>query len=999
MLFCLYLPENIIKRLLMTIKNFLTKTSVSLLFLCVLFTLNAFSQQKRTISGKILDDKGIPLQGVTIVAKTSKVATASDAAGGFKLNVPEAEKTLIISSIGFTTQEMDITGKTNVDVVMSGMGQSLGDIVVTGYGTARKKDLTGAVANITSKDFNQGIVTNPIQQIQGKVAGLVITTPGGDPNQAPLIRLRGQTSLSGGQNPLIVVDGIPLDNPDILNNMAPGDIASYDVLKDASATAIYGSRGANGVIIVNTKKGQAGQAKVEYNGYIGIDHQAKKLDILNAAQWRAATGAAGAAIDKGANTDWQDAITRTAFTQSHNVAVSGGSKGFNYRGSVSYINQEGIVINSGKEGYGVRFNAQQKALDDKLEILVGLDYTATTRKLTNYGNISKIFNTPPVYPIKNADGSYYAFTDFEVFNPVEHMNMEYNRGYEYLTLLNATANYEFIKGLKAGVTGSVSHFNDQTHFYQPAFPVEGNVDNASDGNYNTDSKKGDFHINYNRQFGDHSLGVTGVYEYSYFSNSNIVASGQNFLVPQNQDNNFSGAIDPGRVSAGSYKEEYKLISFLGRITYNYKSKYYLTASVRRDGSSKFGVNNRWGNFPSFDLAWRISEEGFLKNVSWLNDLKIRGGYGVTGNSEAITPYATLLLYGPGGRYYNAVSGVYPQSYSPTQNPNPDLKWEERHGTNIGVDFSILNNRISGDLNYFSDKTTNLLYSYSVPTPPYFINTILANVGSLTNKGFEFAVSAKIVEGRKFTWTLNGQITFIKTNVESLSGTYQGNQIKTDQISGSSAVGRGLSSYPITYLKPGYTPYEFYLPHFVGIDKDGNQLLDSAGKSVLASSANVTKHYIDPSPDFTYGITNNFTYGKWGLSFFLRGVHGQKIFNNTRLNFDNINRLPGNNVTKEALTNGIKDAATVSDLWLEKASYIRLDNITLSYTFTHVKGIQNLRFYVAGNNVFVITPYKGLDPEIQTVNTGSQQAYLDVTYYGSAFYPKTRSFSFGVNVSF
>ncbi|HMH33220.1 MAG TPA: TonB-dependent receptor plug domain-containing protein, partial [Puia sp.] len=333
----------------MTIKNFLTKTSVSLLFLCVLFTLNAFSQQKRTISGKILDDKGIPLQGVTIVAKTSKVATASDAAGGFKLNVPEAEKTLIISSIGFTTQEMDITGKTNVDVVMSGMGQSLGDIVVTGYGTARKKDLTGAVANITSKDFNQGIVTNPIQQIQGKVAGLVITTPGGDPNQAPLIRLRGQTSLSGGQNPLIVVDGIPLDNPDILNNMAPGDIASYDVLKDASATAIYGSRGANGVIIVNTKKGQAGQAKVEYNGYIGIDHQAKKLDILNAAQWRAATGAAGAAIDKGANTDWQDAITRTAFTQSHNVAVSGGSKGFNYRGSVSYINQEGIVINSGKE--------------------------------------------------------------------------------------------------------------------------------------------------------------------------------------------------------------------------------------------------------------------------------------------------------------------------------------------------------------------------------------------------------------------------------------------------------------------------------------------------------------------------------------------------------------------------------------------------------------------------------------------------------------------------
>lgn len=980
----------------MTITRLLKR--LSFLLLCVTFTQLAFSQTK-VITGKVSDDRGNPLSGATVAVKGSKSAASTGVDGTFTLNAPASASILVISNVGFADQEVGIVGKTSVDISLAASNQSLSDVVVIGYGTARKKDVTGAVANVSSKDFNQGIVTNPIQQIQGKVAGLVITTPGGDPNQAPLIRLRGQTSLSGGQNPLIVVDGVPLDNPDMLNNIPPGDIESYDILKDASATSIYGSRGANGVIIVNTKKGHAGKPLVEYNGFVGVDQQAKKLDMLTAAEWRAASGANGASIDKGANTNWQNAITHTGFTQSHNIAISGGSGEFNYRGSVSYLNQEGIVINSGRESYGLRFNAQQKAINDKLDIQIGLVSTTTVRKLTNYGNISKAFNTPPVYPVYNADGSYHGFTDFEVFNPVEHMNLEYNRGNEYLTLLNATANYEFIKGLKAGVTGSVSHFNNQTHFYQPTFPVESNFDNAFDGNFNEDSKKGDIHINYNRQFGEHNLSATAVYEYSYFTKNNLTGAGQNFLIPQNQDNNFNGAIDPARVTAGTYKEEFKLISYLGRINYNFKSKYYVTASFRRDGSSKFGINNRYGNFPSFDLGWRISEESFMKGISWLNDLKIRGGYGVTGNSEAISPYATLLLYGPGGRYYNPVVGIYPQSYSPTQNPNPDLKWEERHGTNIGLDFSILNNRLSGDLNYFNDKTTNLLFNYSVPTPPYFINNILANVGSLTNKGFELALTAKIVEGEKFSWTLNGQITFIKTRVESLSGSYQGHKIITDQIGGSSAVGRGLSSYPITYLKPGYAPYEFWLPHYVGLDKNGNQLLDSAGKSVPASTANVSKHYIDPSADFTYGINNNFTYGKWGLNFFLRGVHGQKIFNNTRLNFDNINRLPGNNVTREALTNGIKDAATVSDLWLEKASFLRLDNLTLSYTIPNVKGIQRLRVYVAGNNLFVITPYKGLDPEIQITNTGSQQAYLDVTYYGSAFYPKTRSISFGVNVSF
>lgn len=959
------------------------------LFCCFFQT---FAQQ-RTVTGTVTSTDGTPLVGATVlvVGHKSGVTTGSD--GTFSINVPENAKQLQISYVGSETKTVDISSASNVSVSLTNSATNLSDVVVVGYGTVRKKDLTGAVSMVQSKDFNQGVVTNPIQQIQGKVAGLVITLPGGDPNANPIIRLRGQTSLSGGQTPLIVLDGVPLDDPSQISNIPTGDIISYDVLKDASATAIYGSRGANGVIIVNTKKGKTGQAIVEYNGYVGMDKQSKKYDFLTGPEWRKAVTNPGS-FDKGANTDWVDAITRVAYSQSHNVAISGGANGFNYRASVSYLNQEGIIINSGKEQYGLRFNAQQKAINDKLELNVGIISTQTNRKLTNYGNVSKVYNTPPVYPVYNADGSYFAFSDFEQYNAVEHINEELNKGVETLNLLYGTANYELFNGFKAGVTGSLSHFNRQNRFFQPSFPVEGNVNNANDNNYNEDSKKGDIHLNYNKDFGKSTVGATAVYEYNFFTNNSFSAGGRQFIVPENQDNNL-GSGNSLYNSIGSFREEYKLISFLGRINYNYAGKYFLTASLRRDGSSKFGLNNRWGNFPSVDVAWVLTQEDFLSHVSWLNLFKIRLGYGETGNSDAISPYSTLLTYGPGGRYYNPVTQTYPQTYSPNQNANPDLKWETRKGKNLGVDFAIFNNRISGDFNIFRDVTDNLLYTYTVPTPPFFINTILANVGSMSNKGEELSITAEILRNPdKLSWTLGGQITFIKTRVESLSGTYAGYKLSTDQIPGGYAVGRGLSAYPITFLKPGYAPYEFYLPHFTGIDKDGNQLLD--GKTPT-EEPNPKKYYIDPSPKFTYGINNTLSYGNWDFNFFLRGVVGQKIFNNTLLNFENINRLPGNNVTREALTNGIKDAALVSDLWLEKASYLRLDNATLAYTFNHVKGIEKLRVYVSGNNLFVITPYRGLDPEIQNGNTN--QAYIDVTYYGDAFYPRTRSFSLGVNVSF
>lgn len=983
----------------------------SLLFFLFSFLAFIAYSQTSVITGKITDDKNNPVPAATVSAKGSAVSTTADQNGLFKINVNTRVKALVISSVGYVEQEVSIDGRTEIDVAMVADSKSMNDVVVIGYGSVRRKDVTGAIANVTSKDFNPGVISNPMQQIQGKVAGLVITQPGGDPNGNLIIRLRGQTSLSGGQAPLIVVDGIPLDDINQLSSIPPGDIASFDILKDVSATAIYGSRGANGVIIINTKRGSAGKARVEYNGYAGENRLSKKLDLLTAGEWRAAVknipGIDQATIDgldKGANTDWQDAITRNAFTQSHNLAVSGGTGEFNYRASVNYTNQDGIVINTGKEQVGLRFNAQQKALNDKLVINVSLSSNQNNRKYADYNIFDYVNTTPPTYPVYNPDGTYYAYYDFDQQNPVSQQMLETNTGKEYLTQLYGRVDYEIINGLRLGVLGSTSHYNLHSEYFQPVLPGVGNINNASQTSADKDSKKGDIHINYLRDFGKHNLNATAVYEYNDFTNDNFNAKGRNYLISQELYNNLGGG-NPALNSIASYKESFKIISFLARVAYNYNSKYYATLSVRRDGSSKFGANNRWANFPSASVAWRISQENFLKNITWINELKINAGFGVVGNQDAIGPYNTLLTLGGAGRFFDPTTSTYqyPQAYNPNQNANPDLKWEERHGTNIGVSFALFNSRLTGNVNVYNDLTKNLLFTYNVPVPPFFYNSILANVGDLTNKGVEVQLGGDVIQGKKFSWSLNGQITFSSTRITSLSGEYDGYKIASDKVPVGYAEGRGYANNAITFLKVGYAPYVFNVPRFAGygatVDPttNSNQLYYAADGSKVADFNSAATYYSNPNPKFTYGINSTFNYGNLGLNFFLRGVSGQKVFNDYRSIVDNISRLPGNNVTKEALTNGLIGSQTPSDLWLQNASYLRLDNITLSYNFKNIKGLGSLRVYVTGSNLFVITPYEGLDPEIR--NGDSNQAYIDTNVSGDGFYPRSKSLVFGVNLSF
>lgn len=984
------------------------KKSIYLLMAVLLTSLAASAQL--AITGKVTDGKGAGLAAVTVTAKGTTTNALTDANGNFSITVPNDVKSLIVSFVGFSDQEIQIDGRTSIDIVLQENVQSLNDVVVVGYGTARRKDVTGAISNISSKDFSQGVINNPMQQIQGKVAGLVITQPGGDPNQNVIIRLRGQTSLTGGQTPLVVLDNIPLDDPNQISSIPPGDIASYDVLKDVSATAIYGSRGANGVIIINTKKGASGRMQVDYNGYGAVDNLAGNLNLLNATQWRNQSLALGSseadldALDHGANTDWLKAVTRTAYSHSHNVALTGGSKGFNYRASLNYLNQEGLVINSGKEQVGLRFNAQQKALNDKLDINVSLFANQNDRQYVDYNIFEYVNVTPPTFPVYNEDGTYYGYSGYHLYNPVQRQMQQTNKGKEYLVQLAARVDYELIKNLRVGTTGSLSHNNLQNQFFQPSFVGVGNINNASQTNANVDSKKGDIHINYLGDFGKHNLSLTGVYEYNNFIRSNFGASGQDFLVEE-LGADYLGGGNPAYNTMTSYKDDYKLISLLGRAAYNYNQKYYATLTFRRDGSSKFGSNNRWGNFPSASIAWRIKQESFMDGISWLNELKINAGYGVVGNQDAISAYNTLLTLAGSTRYYDPSSSnyQYPQSYTPNQNANPDLKWEERHGSNIGIDFAMFKNRLSGSINAYNDKTKNLLFNYSVPVPPYFVSTILANVGNLTNKGIEVQLNGSIIQGKDFTWSASGQITFGKTKVTSLSGNYNGTSIASDLVPVGYALGRGYEGNAISYLKVGYTPYVFNLPAFAGLSdtivssSNSNQLYYTEDGKTTPNISEAKKNYFDPTPDFTYGINNSFSYQQWGLNFFLRGVSGQKLFNNYANITSNVGRLPGNNITKDGLTNGIRGSQTPSDYWLQNASYLRMDNVTLSYTFKSVKGFQNLRVYATGTNLFVITPYKGIDPEIKTGDTN--QAYIDGNVGTEGFYPRSRSVIIGVNVSF
>jgi len=946
--------------------------------------------QQLKITGTVTGKDGAPLTGVNVVVTGTTQGTITDIYGKYSIEVPQGAKSLTFSFIGMVPQEITIGTLTQIDVAMVESAIGLDEVVVVGYGTQSKREISGSVVNVDVKDFNKGVTRNAADLLVGKVSGLVITSGSGDVTQESTIRLRGMSSLTGGSEPFVVVDGLPGMT---LSSIAPQDIESITVLKDASAAAIYGSRSASGVILITTKKGKKGKPVVEYEGYTAVDNVSNIPDVLTAAEWRDYTQKNNInteGIDRGANTNWFKEIMRTGITQNHSLSLSGGDKNSNYRGSISYLNKQGVVKDNYMERYNARMTFSQKALQEKLNLTFTGAITENNYSPTDTRNFILAYNMIPVVPVKNEDGTWFDSMEYDQGNPLR--NITYNRHLNKNSLYygNIKADFEIVNGFVAGLNLFKQRTSNDYGEFNDSQTERGRNDggNARRESWTADKELLEATLNYKRIFGVHNLNLLGGYSYEDNYYQNMGASNRQFTTNLLEYNDLGSGenLRPSDVWSGA--NMYKLISFFGRINYMLNDKYIFMASFRRDGSSKFGINHKWANFPSVSIAWRLKEESFLKDVIFLDDLKLRGSYGVSGNQDNIAPYQSLTLYGASGQYYD--NGKWFQSYKISQNANSNLKWEQTAMFNIGFDYSLFENRVNGTIDYYDKNTTDLLYTYDVPIPPYFIPTMIANVGTMSNKGIEVMINADVIRKDNFRWNVSFNLAHNKNKITKLSNdAFQTTSIKTGDI-----FIRGGSVNTTSIIEEGKAVGTFYGWLCTGLDKTGKYIMDDMidGKPGLTVE---DRTYIGcAQPKLTYGFSNTITYKKWDINFFLRGVYGNDLLNYSRMAYATTQWLPGANVLKEALTIGLNENPKMNSFYIEKGSFLRLDNATIAYNFNTKGswGIEKFRVYFTGQNLFTITKYKGLDPEVD-------MSGLAPGVEGRDYYPKSTTFLLGVSLAF
>ncbi|WP_299285973.1 SusC/RagA family TonB-linked outer membrane protein [uncultured Mucilaginibacter sp.] len=986
--------------------------------LTMLFLINAFIAfaQNASISGKVIDEKSQPLPGASVTIDGTALGATTDVDGNYRISgVQPGTYSLTAQFVGYTPLKKSVTvsGTANVQVnfQVQPTSQSLNEVVVVGYGTVRKSDVTGAVTNLGSKDLNPGPITNPLQQIAGKAAGVNISQVGSEPGSAPSVRIRGITSLQGGNDPLVVVDGVQ-GNIDLLNQVPPSEIATVDILKDASATAIYGSRGAPGVIIITTKKTAAGKTSVEYTENSSLDIIPKKLHVLNADEWSNQANLLGVNIsaNHGSNTDWYNLLTQNGFTQNHTLAIGGGANSFNYRASVTAISQTGVVINSKYQNYIGRITATQKALDDKLTITMnvnsginnanysptGVGNNAFSSILINQANVAR-----PTDPVFNTDGTYYRDPNvFHYTNPYAVAKTVQNNGATNNLFTSLRGDLDIYKGLSAGWFGSWRKIDFNSGYYLPAASTDQTaIDYNGFGNIHndhTDEKLMDINLSYKHDFGKNHLDATAVYEWQAQTYNGSFTQARGFV----NDLASYNALQLGDISKvfqgdiSSYKNDRRLVSLLGRVNYSYNDRYLLTASFRRDGSTVFGANNKWGNFPSASLAWRVDQEDFMKNQHTLSSLKFRVGYGVTGNQQGIGPQNSIALVGQGTPPSVFFGGTTIPNYFYSQNANPNLKWETKKQANAGLDFGFLNDRLTGTVDVFTANTDNLLFNYSVPVQgPFFVGNILANVGSLQNRGLELTLSYTVIKSNNTTLTLAGNGTLLQNKVLSLGGNIQGFNIPTNYVAWG----------PNAYLVVGKPIGSYLILQHLGKDANNAETVVDQNKDGVIDQGNQSQDRISEGqslPKYNYAFTPSFSYKNFDASMVWRGSGGNKIYNGLRQQLSLEQNLGKANLLESAIPLGIASSQYGSDLWLENGSFLRWENLSVGYRFnlTKVKYISALRVSLTGQNLALITKYKGLDPEIdvssyynpqtQSVSTGGD--------FGN-YYPRTRTFSVGLNV--
>lgn len=994
-------------------KNKLIKHFSIVSFILMILCVQNIMAQKRTVSGIVTDSKNEPLIGVNVTIKNaSTTGTITDIDGKYSLEIPSGNSVLVFSYIGYSTQEVKVSNRSVVDIVLKDDMQALEEVVVVGYGTMKKSDLTGSVSSITSDNFKLGTDLTPQQLMQGAFSGVNISQNSGKPGGSNTIRVRGGTSITASNDPLYVIDGVPIStsagvnqsnigssttdffdqepiNP--LSNINPNDIESINILKDASATAIYGSRGANGVIMITTKKGKAGMRQLDYSFNLGVSTVAKKLDVLTGDEYRKTVSELGLTLDdKGQNTDWQDVIFRTAISQNHYVSFMSGSENTSYRASAGYSNQNGVMEGSGMKSANARMNINHKALNDKLKLNMNISYGETNSDQAPVSNTvgcemgssmlyeAYVFN--PTYPIYNEEGDYYDVPPYRV-NPASFSKELLDERATSQFLGNLTADWNFYKPFTLQVNAGYNKNTINRNSYISKSNLLGNGNNG----YVTVQKLSDYSklletiLKYNQSFGKHNIDAMVGYSWQYFYSEGQTTKAYGFL----SDNFkwYSLAAAQTVESVSSYAESNTLISMYGRINYNYADKYLLTATVRRDGSSRFGSGNKWGIFPSVAASWRISQEDFFQN-DIMSDLKLRASFGITGSQE-IGNYNSLSTLGASTNGYlvggEKITIVLPQQYT-----NPDLKWEQTAQTDIGIDFGFLNGKIRGSIDYYYKKTTDLLLSVAVPSPS-LITTQIANVGTVTNQGIELDLSFDLMRTKNFAWDANLNLSHNKNEVVSLSN----GQWTGDNMQVAPCQGQGLSGTYAQLIMPGQPIGTFYGKRFIGV-VDGVEQFANDGEPEVIGCA---------QPDLTFGLGTNLQYKNWTLSLNFRGSIGNDVYNCTANNLAYLSNLPGRNVLKEAVTSGVnRDQAKVySSRFIEDGSFVRLDNLSLGYNFSLSKlYISNARVFVSAQNLFVITGYSGADPEVNSEISRTGVAPLGVDYLS---YPKARTFSMGINLSF
>ncbi|MBO9728004.1 MAG: TonB-dependent receptor [Chitinophaga sp.] len=973
----------------------------------LLISLFAFSQGK-TISGKVTDaNDHTPIPGVSVQIKNTSTGTITKSDGSFSLQAP-ANATLVFSFIGYQQQEVPIGNGTPLDVKMTAGVKSLQDIVVVGYGTQKRNEVTTSVATVKAENFNQGGSRSPMDLIQGKVAGLSVTrTQGNNPNSGASIQIRGISSLSGDKNPLIVIDGIPGGNLDLLQQ---DDIATFDVLKDGSAAAIYGTRGNNGVILITTKKGKAGEPQYTYSTYLQREAVAKRPSILSAAEYAKIPGA----DNKGGDVDMYDMLLdKDNLSHYHNFAASGGTVNSNYRASLYYNDANGIAKQNGRKQYGGRVNVNQTGLQGLLTMQFNLAANFNKANLNGgnsgggdnkAGNAGADFEQAvqrnPTAPIYGPDGKFIETNGYNNYNPLARLQQElYDRDQKTYSG-DARITLEPIRDLKLSAFGAIvrDEYNDRQYKLKSS---RSSVQDYKGGGYaykaNSAAMDKTFEAtaDYTRTVhSDHTINVLGGYSYQYSTLEKYSMDNNGFLTDAFQDWNISAgnALNDQtlpRPKQSSNKIDNTLIAFFGRINYNYKQKYMLQAILRHEGSSRFGANYKWGNFPAVSGGWVISKEAFMQDITVINNLKLRAGYGVTGN-QGIPSYQSIITLGTGGPYIQY--GQWIQTYGPNKNPNPDLRWEKKKEFNIGLDFSLLKNRLGGSIDVYSRKTEDLLFNYTAQLPSNILDNIFTNVGAISNNGVEVVINAVPVQGKDFTW--RSDLTFNSQRNKMVSFS---NQIfkTTEQYYGDLPSPGNLGS-AIRVVEGGPLG-TFYGYRYAGLTEDGKwQFYKKDGSIGTIETMNPDDKTVigNGIPKYMASWNNSFRYKNFDLSIFFRGKFGFDILNLQDMYFGNKKWTPNNMLTSAIGKNAKLNAdPQFSDYYLEKGNFVKLDNITLGYNFRlHTKYIRNLRVYASGRNIATFTKYTGLDPELQ-------DTALDSGIDGRGFYPRTRSYTIGLNLGF